>query len=130
MLFRSNQLFFGMFLHLRQTDKHGRQHREDVCLDECHQNFQRIHENAECHRHHRHRAVDNRTRLHRDEDNGHQTEHGRMSCHDVGKQTDHEGERFGENSEKFHERHNRKWQLQIDGNFRPENLLPVVFCSK
>ena len=53
-----------------------------------------------------------------------------MARHDIGKQTDHQGERLGEYAEKLHKRHDRQRQFQIDRRFGPKYIFPVFLCRK
>ena len=53
-----------------------------------------------------------------------------MSCHDVGKKTDHQGKRFRKDSEEFYQRHHRNRHLQPCRYFGPEDILPIGLGSE
>ena len=100
--------------------------REDISLQERHQQFQQIHEYAEQHRHERHRRIHGRPHADRHEDHARQAQNHRMSGHHVGEQTDHQRERLRENPDQLDRRHHRHGNLEPCGYFGPENLLPVL----
>ena len=95
-----------------------------------HQQFQTVHERAEQHRNDRHSEIHQQPHRYRDKDQAGEGEEDRMSCHDIGKQTDHQGERLGEYAEKLDKRHDWQRQFQIDRCFRPKYLFPVFLCRK
>jgi len=53
-----------------------------------------------------------------------------MSRHNVGKQTDHQGERFCEHAEELHKRHDRQRHLQVYRHLRPKYVFPVFLCRE
>ena len=52
---------------MRQSDEVGSQDGEDVCLDERHEQFEAVHEDAEENAHHGHRGTHGRAHLGRHE---------------------------------------------------------------
>ena len=72
---------FVVRFHARQSDKHRREHCEDVGLDEGYQQFEQVHENAEDHRHHGHRTVHHRAHAHCHEHEAGEAEDHRVSRH-------------------------------------------------
>ena len=119
-----------MFL-MGKSDEHGTQHREDVSLNEGHQQLQEVHE--EEHEDAEGVQAETESDTHRptEEDHAGETEHHGMACHHVGKETDHQGEGFREDTEKFDERHHwRGIGLQEQRHLRPEDLLPVLLVGE
>ena len=53
-----------------------------------------------------------------------------MACKDVGKQTDHQGKRLGEDTEEFDSRHQRDGAFQEHGHFRPKDFLPILLGAE
>ena len=54
-----------------------------------------------------------------------------MSCHHVGKETDHQGEWLSEYSKELDNRHDWHWiSLQEKRHLRPEDFLPVLLVAK
>ena len=65
-----------------------------------------------------------------DKDDAHQCQYHRMAGHDVGKQTDGEGEGFGEESEDFDDGHQRHGALHPHGHIGPKHLAPIFACAE
>ena len=108
-----------------QTNVAGRQKREYIGLQASHEQFQAIHENTECDRNNRHADVYPNAHRDGDKDQTRQCQDNRVPCHDVGKQTDHQGERLGEYAEELDEWHDRNRQLQEDRRVGPEDVFPI-----
>ena len=123
-------------LFLGQSDEYGRQHGKYVGLDKGYQQFEGIHEQVEHNRCESQCAVQGRSHAGGDENQSCQYEHGYVSCQHIGKQTDHQGKRLGEDAEELDERHHRYRHFQPPGNVGPEDVFPIrlgaeqVDCQK
>ena len=53
-----------------------------------------------------------------------------MTCHDVGKESDHQRKRLGDNTKQLDGLHDRYRKLQEYRHIRPEYLLPIMLVSK
>ena len=53
-----------------------------------------------------------------------------MSRQHIGKETDHQGKRFGEDAEELDERHHRYRHFQPPRHIRPEDIFPVMLGSE
>ena len=83
------KLSYYLFI-VRQSDEVGGQNGKHVCLDECHEKFEAIHEYAEKDTDCGHRGTHGGAHLCGDKDHAGQSENDDVSCHDVGKETDGE----------------------------------------
>ena len=122
---------FGLFLLVCETDEHGAQQREDVSLDESHQNLKTVHEEH----HDDADEVETHTVAHAhrpaEEDHTSEAQDDRVACHHVGKETDHKGKRLGEHAEELDYRHERhRVGLEEEWHIRPENILPVLLVAE
>ena len=88
-------------LHSRHADKYRREHGEHIRLDECHEHFHAIHEDAEKYRHDAHRSTDGSSHTGRNEDDARKRQDDGVTCKDVGKQTNHQGKWLGEDTEQL-----------------------------
>src|SRR5574344_2871999 len=93
-----------MFRH-RQSDEHCRKHCEDVCLNEGNKEFKAIKEDCKEHCQRSHDAIDRSSNLGCDEDHSYQRQECSMTCHDVGKETNHECDWLGEESKELDDCH-------------------------
>ena len=113
-----------MMLYLAEANVDARKHSEYERLDEGHQQLETVEEDAQQDAYHRHGAIADAG--HADgcqEDDAQDTEQGGVTCQDVGKETDGERERFGEDSDELNDRHDG---AQPSGELGiPEDLLPV-----
>ena len=119
-----------MMLGLCQTDKHGAEHGEYIGLDEGNQKLKRIHE------YHHDKADDGDRGAHgyanlagNEDDAGDGQDDG-VSGHDVGKETDHQGEGLGEDAEKLDDGHDGNRCLEPRGDLGPEDFLPVLLVAE
>ena len=111
---------------LGHTDKVGREDGEYIGLQTSYQDLQTVHEDTEEHGDDRHARVNQDALCRCDKDQAGKGQDDGMSRHDVGEETDHQGDRLGENAEELHERHDGKRYFQIDRRMGPENLLPIM----
>ena len=116
---------FRMALLLRQTDEDGREQGEDVCLKECDEQFETVHEDGEENGDDSHRPVYEGPHLCRNEDDACKAEDDGVPGHDVGEQTDHQREGFCEDSHEFDKGNDRDRYFEPCGHIGPEDLLPV-----
>ena len=127
----SVRIFLSLVVfRVSQADEHGAEHGEHVGLDECHQEFQGVHENhhdqtGECHG-----GADANAHLECDEDDARDGEDDGVSCHHVGEETNHQGERLCEDAEEFNDRHHRHGHFQPSWHGRPEDFLPIFLVAK
>lgn len=99
---------FVSFLYLGQTDIVCRQQGEYISLKACHQQFETVHKHGEQYRNDCHCAIDGCPHRCGDEYQASQCQDNRMPCHNVGKQTDHQGEWLGEYAEELHKGYDRQ----------------------
>ena len=92
-----------------QSDKHSTKHGEHICLNECHQHLKQVHE--EEHDDTEEIQAQTITYTHRPakEDDTGEAENNSMTCHHVGKETDHQGKRLGEYAEELDDWHDGGW---------------------
>ena len=88
-------------LIVRQSYEVGGQDGEHICLDERHEQFEAVHEDAEKDAHSRHRGTHGGAHLRRHKHHTGQSEDDDVSCHDVGKETDGQREGFREAGQKM-----------------------------
>ena len=115
---------------MRQSDKVGGQDGEDVCLDERHEQFEAIHEDAEEDAYSGHRGTHPASHLSRHKHHAGQCQDDDMSCHDVGKETDSQREGFGEHANELDDGHDGQGCLEEDGHVWPEDALVVALGRK
>lgn len=112
------------------SDIDGTEQCEDESLDEGDQQFKAAHEDVEEHGDYGYTVADGRGHLTEDEDQGDETQHDDVAGGDVGEKSYHQHERFGEDADDFHERHDWKWNLQPPwhaGSVHDVN--PVLFVA-
>ena len=114
----------------RQSYEDGRQHREDVGLNERHKQFQTIHEHTKQHRHDRKAAVQSGSKLSGQEYHGHNSKNHEVSREDVGEKPDHQAERLCEYADDLNRRHQRQRYFQPSRDLRPKNILPVMLVTE
>ena len=115
-----------MVLRHRQADEDSGEHREDVGLNEGNQTLQAVQEDGEDDRQWSHDAVDDWADVGGDEDNANECQEGGVTCHDVGKETNHQCHWLGEDAEELDDRHDG---LQPTGNVGPENFFPILLVG-
>ena len=117
-------------LWMRQSDIDAGKHREDVCLQECHEQFEAVHkdkhEEADC----RHRRSHACTYLPRDEDEARKRDYDRMAAKHVGEKTHHQCERLREDAYNLHDRHQRYGTLHHHRHLWPKYLLPILLVAE
>ena len=116
---------------LSQTDEHGAQQGEDISLNECHKHFKTVHEEH----HYGTYEVQTYTVAHAHrpskEDDAGEAQDDCVSCHHVGKETDHESERLGENAEELYDWHQRhRISLEEYRHMRPEDVFPILLVAE
>ena len=114
-----------------QSDEDGTEHGEDISLDEGHQELQTVHEE------HHHETEQGQSgaeyRIHgpSDEDDCRKRQDNGVTGHHVGKETDHQREGLGDDTEQFDDRHDsHRISLQESRHIRPEDLLPVLLVAE
>ena len=120
-----------MMFFVRQTDEYGAEHRKHIGLHECDQEFQGIHEEQ----HDDAEEVQAQTKAHAhapsEEDDAGKTEDDGVTCHHVGKKTNHERKWLGKYTEKLYYRHDRsRVGFQEQGHLWPKNLFPIFFIGE
>ena len=100
------------FFMLCQANEAGGEEGEDVCLYECHEEFEAVHEDAEEDADDCHRRTEGCSTLPRDEDDAREREDDGMAGKDVGKETDGQREWLGEHSDELYCRHD--WQRCLE----------------
>ena len=116
-------------LLMSKTDKYRTQHGEYVGLYECHQQFKSVHEQQ--HQDAEQVQTDTHAYPHcpAKEDNAAEAEYHSVPCHHIGKKTDHQGERLGEDTEELDDGHQGDG-LQENRHVRPEDVLPILLVAK
>ena len=117
-------------LHSCQSDEHGAEHREHHSLDEADQALEAHHEDAHQHRQGRHRELYGDSLRSHEEDDARDSHGYGVSCHHVGKESDHQGEGLREDAHELDERDDGCRALQPCGHIGPEDILPVVFVAR
>lgn len=120
-----------MMLGVSKTDEYCREEGEDVGLNEGYKDLYKIHEE-------KHQCAEGiETKAHAsshgpsEEDDASEREDNGMASHHVGKETDHEGEGLGENTNDLDDGNQRsRVGLQEERHFGPEDFLPVLFVTK
>ena len=112
-----------------QTDKDGAENGEHVRLNESHQQFKAVH------KYHQQEAdtterTNRSAHLSADKYDAGERQNDGMAAHDIGKQTDHQGEGLRKYSEEFYHRHHRHWYFQPRGHLGPEDFLPVFAVAE
>ena len=103
--------FFCMGRFLSQADENGGKHREDIGLKKGYKQFQAVHENTQEHGDDYHRAVDCRSHSGRHKDDAGKNEYDGVTCHDIGKESDHQSKGLGEKADKLYKGHNGQGHL-------------------
>ena len=120
-----------MVLRMCQSDEDGTQHGEHVSLDECHQELQTVHEEYHDKAEQRQTRAEERVERPSDEDDGGERQDDGMSCHHVGKETDHQRKGLGQNTKQFDEGHDGHGVcLQESRHVGPEDFLPVLLVAE
>ena len=118
-----------LMLLMCQSDEYGRQHSEHVGLHKGYQQLKGVHEEQ----HDGTEQIQSRThcRSHgpAQEDDAREGQYHSMSCHHIGKETDHQREGLGEDTEQLNGWHDGD-SLQEEGHIRPEDVLPVLTVTK
>ena len=116
---------------MSQADEDGTEHGEDIRLDEGYQELQAVHEE------HHHETEQGQSgteyRIHgpSDEDDRRKRQDNGVTSHHVGKQTDHQREGLGDDTEEFDDRHDsHRISLQEGRHIGPEDLLPVLLVAE
>ena len=105
----------------------SRKKRENVCLDECHQQFQESHEYAESNGYRGNGRTQHAFDIAENKDQAHEAEDDDMPGGNVSKETDHEDERLGNNSHELDNGHERYREFQPPGHARGiVNMFPVI----
>ncbi len=117
-------------LGVSQSDEDCTQHGEYVGLDEGHEEFETVHENHQCEADDGQRGADDGAELARDEDDASEGKDDGVTAHNVGKETYHEGERLGEDTEHFDDGHHGHGHFEPRGNGRPEDFFPVFLVAE
>ena len=118
-----------MVFRVCKSDKDGTEDGEHVRLNESDKQLKAVHE------YHQQEAdaterTNRSAHLSADEDNASERQDDGMAAHDIGKQTDHQGEGLREDAEKFYHRHHRYWHFQPCGHFGPEDFLPILSVAE
>ena len=106
-----------------QSDEVGGQDGEDVCLNECHEQFEAIHEDTEKDAHRCHGSTHTCSHFCGHEDHAGKCQNNDVSCHDIGKKTDGQRKGFGEYADEFDGRQNGQRCLQKTGTSGQKMLL-------
>lgn len=103
-----------------------RQHRKHEGLQECHQQFDKVHERGKCATNNcaYHTTAEAGAVFTKYKDQTNQTQDNDVTSGYVGEKTNHQGERFDDQTEHFYWRQNRFDPSWNAGH--PENVLPVV----
>lgn len=118
---------FGVFVHLSQSDEDGREEREYIGLEEYDQYLENLHSQSEEDGEHSHPGSESRADGAEHKDQSHEHQFDDMSRQDIGKETDHQGERFGEYPNELEERHKRDRAFKPHRSRRDEeDILPIV----
>ena len=115
---------------MSQTYEHGAEHSEDVGLDKGHQQFECVHEYHHYEAHKRKRCTKYCAQLACDENHANEGEDNGMATHHIGKQTNHQGKRFGENAKQLNNRHKWHGHFEPCGHFGPKDFFPIFFVPK
>ena len=112
------------------SDEHRREQREHHGLDEAYQALQAHHEDTHEDAHGTHAVEDaRRHRGHEENDARHGHRNG-MACHDVGKESDHQGKGLGEDAHELYHGDDGNRRLEPCGHVGPEDVLPVVLVAR
>ena len=120
-----------MVLGMSKADEHSREEREDVSLNEGNEDLYEVHEEE-------HEAAEGvkaethaGTHCPSEEDDAGKGEDDGVTCHHVGKETDHEGEGLGEDTNDLNDGNQRSGVgLQEERHLGPEDFLPVLFVAE
>ena len=112
-----------------KRDEERREHRENVCLDEAHQDVEQEHKEGECHGDDGGCSEHRRAEFGEDENQECKYDDNHVTAHHVSKQTHAECSRLGEDAEELDDRHDGYRELQPEGHVGPENILPVVLVA-
>ena len=99
----------SLMFWMSQSDEDGTEHSEDVGLDEGHQKLQAVHEE---HHHETEQCQAGAKKCIQrpsDEDDSGERQDNGVTSHHVGKETDHQGEGFGDDTKQLDDRHDSHW---------------------
>ena len=134
-MFVSNYLIYCLLLSavflMGKPDKHRTQHSEDVSLNEGHQQLKQVHEEEHDDAEGIQAKSESDTHRPTEEDHACEAEHHSMSCHHVGKETDHQRKGLREDTEELDDGHDRcRIGLQEQRYLRPEDFRPVLLVGE
>ena len=116
--------------HPSQADEHGGQHGEDHGLDETYQALKTHHKDAHQYAQCRHGELDGYGLTCHQEDDASDSHGNSVTCHHVGKKTNHQRKGLCEDSHKLNDGNDGNRSLQPGGHFGPEDFFPVVLVSR
>ena len=114
-----------------EANKDGAKHREHISLDESDEQLKTVHEQQ----HQCAEKIESYTEAdaHRptEEDDTCEAEHHGVTCHHVGKETNHKSERLGENAEELYDWHQRhRISLEEYRHMGPEDIFPIRLVAE
>ena len=114
-----------------EANKDGAKHREHISLDESDEQLKTIHEQQ----HQCAEKIESYTEAdaHRptEEDDTCEAEHHGVTCHHVGKETNHQSKRLCKHTKELDDRHHRhRICLKEKRHFGPKNFLPIFLVAK
>ncbi len=123
---------FSPLLMLRlmacEADEDGAEHGEHHRLDEADKHLEGGHEHTHNDAHGTHAEEDAQCFGGDEEDDAHQRDGDSVSCHDIGKETDHECEGLGEDAYELYRRDEREG-LERHRHIGPEDIFPIMLVA-
>ena len=111
------------------ADVHRAQQRKDERLNEGHQELHQSHEDIKEKGNRGDSPTDSGGHLTENENQRHESQRDDVASGDIGEKSHHQHERFGEDTDGFHQRHDRQRDLQPPRHTRGvEDVLPVLLA--